>query len=331
YCHYMKRKWTLYNGILCSYEDYPPEFVSLVIQEMASNPVFLTGILEKNPEFPNAAKYIAYALEHDEPDIAANMFRSVIAHPDGRGKTLEDFISKTLAFCENWDELETVETFKSYILPIISSIEDKRIQRLIPRFKERIDNYIRSVESTCEQYQYSRRFAWRKTCADGSEYEVDPLNYETEEAYNDAILQRKYAWRMWHSTEAAQYSLALTDYETEADFEAAVAEAQKKLYTPKIKKTEADPLIDTSRTVYTFCGVTFLNSSTVYYYRTDNDSLDIGDMVVVPVGGNGKEEIAEIVTVEKHRRRTAPYPVDKAKFIKCRYTADDSSGIHIER
>lgn len=69
-------------------------------------------------------------------------------------------------------------------------------------------------------------------------------------------------------------------------------------------------------TVYTFCGVVFPNSDTVYYYRTDDDSLSIGDTVIVPVGREGREAVAEIVTVEKHRRKTAPYPVDRAKFIK---------------
>ena len=59
----------------------------------------------------------------------------------------------------------------------------------------------------------------------------------------------------------------------------------------------------------------FENSSTIYFYRTNDDSITVGDYVVVPVGRDEKETIAEVVTVQKHRRATAPYPVDKAKYI----------------
>lgn len=77
--------------------------------------------------------------------------------------------------------------------------------------------------------------------------------------------------------------------------------------------------------VYTFCGVVFPYGGTVYHYRTDDDTLTVGDTVVVPVGNDGKEAVVEIVSVEKHRRKTAPYPVDKAKFIKERFEANEES------
>ncbi|MCD8008170.1 MAG: hypothetical protein LUF68_04460 [Clostridiales bacterium] len=257
YCHYMKSTRILYNGIHCSAGDYPPDFVDLVLQEMAANSTFLTGLLEKNPDFPAAETYIAYALEHEQPDIAARIFRSAIAHPAGKGKKLENFIYDILSCCENWDELETVESFKSHILPVVVQIEDKRIQRLLPQFRERVDHYIDTVESSSERYRYTRRFAWRKTCIDGSAYGINPLRYKTEEEYNEAILQRKYGWRQWRSREAAQFGLAVTDYETEADFKAAVAEIRRKQHPAKVKQTETDPLADTDMTVYTFCGVVF--------------------------------------------------------------------------
>ena len=43
----------------------------------------------------------------------------------------------------------------------------------------------------------------------------------------------------------------------------------------------------------------------------------------MPVGNEGKESVAQIETVQKHRRKTAPYPVDKAKFIIRRYIPDE--------
>ncbi len=341
YRHYMTNDWTLYNGILSSANEYPPEFVGLVVKEMAADPAFLKGVLEENLQFPVIAQYISYALEKAQGDLAAQMFRSAIAHPAGKGKDFEELIDSIISYCSNWDELETMEAFKFHVLPVIEQIDDKRIQRLLPKFKETVDTYIHSVEASEEKYQYSRRFAWRKNCVDGSAYDIDPLDYETEAEYNAAILQEKYGWRRWHIHEAERYKLDLTAYETEADFEAVVEVEKEKereatrrkqqerrdslqrQRSDRAKRSVEDPLMDTDKTVYTFCGVIFQYGSAIYHYRTDDDSLSIGDLVIVPVGNDGKEAIAEIVTVEKHRRKTAPYPVDMAKFIKIRYVSDD--------
>ena len=42
-------------------------------------------------------------------------------------------------------------------------------------------------------------------------------------------------------------------------------------------------------------------------------------MVVVPVGSQNKEEIAEIVSIEQHSRLTVPYPIEKTKFVIRKY------------
>lgn len=75
----------------------------------------------------------------------------------------------------------------------------------------------------------------------------------------------------------------------------------------------ADPLAATDKTVYTFCGVRFPRWQRVYYYRTDDETLAVGDQVLVP--GRDGPTPAEVVSIQKHRRDTAPYPVDRAKFV----------------
>lgn len=75
----------------------------------------------------------------------------------------------------------------------------------------------------------------------------------------------------------------------------------------------ADPLAATDKTVYTFCGVRFPGWQRVYYYRTDDETLSVGDQVLVP--GRDGPTPAEVVSIQKHRRDTAPYPVDRAKFV----------------
>lgn len=51
----------------------------------------------------------------------------------------------------------------------------------------------------------------------------------------------------------------------------------------------------------------------VYYYPTDDETFSVGDQVLVP--DKDRPNSAEVVSVEKHRWDTAPYPVDWAKFV----------------
>lgn len=340
YWQYMANDWMLYNGILSSSDEYPPTFMELVVSEMSEDPNFCKGVLEENPQFPSVAKYIGYALECGRYNVAVQMFRSAVANSTGKGKDFEGLIEGVILYCSNWNELETMEAFKIYILPLIAQMNDKRIQRLFPKFKDKVDSYIYSVESSEEKYQYARRFAWRRKRADGSKYGINPLDYETEAEYNSAISQEKHAWRRWHTREAERYGLDLTAYETEEAFEIVVEVERKKEQTAirkkrqeqrealelrhaeQVKRDKDDPQIDSDKTVYTFCGVSFTYGGSTYYYRTEDHSLAIGDLVIVPVGHEEKETVAEIVTVEQHRRKTAPYPVDKVKFIKGRYMSE---------
>lgn len=78
---------------------------------------------------------------------------------------------------------------------------------------------------------------------------------------------------------------------------------------------EPDPLAATDKTEYTFCGVTFLHGWQIYYYRTEDETIAVGDRVIVPIGNEGRTIEAEVTTVEKHTRATVPYPVDRAKFV----------------
>ena len=85
----------------------------------------------------------------------------------------------------------------------------------------------------------------------------------------------------------------------------------------------ADPLAATDKTVYTFCGVRFPGWQRVYYYRTDDETLSVGDQVLVP--GRDGPTPAEVVSIQKHRRDTAPYPVDRAKFVVGKARGSSSS------
>lgn len=74
---------------------------------------------------------------------------------------------------------------------------------------------------------------------------------------------------------------------------------------------------------YIFCSVTFDDGYKCYYYLTDDDSIKVGDNVVVPAGKDNHEAIVEVVNIEYFNENNAPYPVDKIKKILRKYEEDD--------
>ena len=70
---------------------------------------------------------------------------------------------------------------------------------------------------------------------------------------------------------------------------------------------------------YIFCSVVFEDPYKSYYYLTDDDSIDIGDFVIVPAGKDDHEAVVEVIDVEYFNEADAPFPVDNTKKIirKC--------------
>lgn len=69
------------------------------------------------------------------------------------------------------------------------------------------------------------RYHWRSLCEDGSEYALDPEDYETEEEYEEALEEAKYGWRDT-CEDGSEYALDPEDYETEEEYEEALDEAK---------------------------------------------------------------------------------------------------------
>ncbi len=69
------------------------------------------------------------------------------------------------------------------------------------------------------------KVAWRDFCEDGSEFDLDPEDYETEEEYNDALRQARTAWR-GACEDGSKYGLDPEDYETEEEYNDALQQAQ---------------------------------------------------------------------------------------------------------
>ncbi|MFV0330887.1 MAG: hypothetical protein ACK5KL_13900, partial [Dysgonomonas sp.] len=68
-----------------------------------------------------------------------------------------------------------------------------------------------------------------------------------------------------------------------------------------------------------FCSVAFDKGHKSYYYITDDDSIEVGDFVLVPAGGDNHIATVEVVNIEYFSEDNVPLPVDKTKRIirKC--------------
>ena len=315
---YLRHKWSLYSGILGRLDEYPEEFRKLAINKLGTDTGFAKGVLTDNPDIPyGIADCITTALENGSFQEAQIMFVATVTNPVLRGKDIEAIINSVLCGISNYEELESMELFQKFMMPIIKKINNKRIQRLVPQFMKTVTDYISSVERTVEKYQYSRRYAWRKTCADGKPYDLDPLDFETEEEYNKAIQDEKYHWRRWHR-EASRYGLDVNSFETEDEYETALHEKQAIERQERLAQRQAsyvDPLASTDKAIYEFCGVSFGNHSHPYHYLTGGVDVSIGDQVEVPSNRPEGVNIGTVVSVSKHLRSSAPYPVDRAKTI----------------
>lgn len=74
---------------------------------------------------------------------------------------------------------------------------------------------------------------------------------------------------------------------------------------------------------YIYCSVEFDEGYKSYYYIVDDDSINVGDHVIVPVGKDNHHSIAEVVKIELFSEEDVPLPLDKTKHIIRKCTDDD--------
>ena len=73
------------------------------------------------------------------------------------------------------------------------------------------------------------------------------------------------------------------------------------------------------RDQYIYCSLSFGNGEKTYYYRTEDDEIEEGDLVLVPVGPDNHEAVAFVDKVEYFYKEDVPFPLEKTKFILEKY------------
>lgn len=74
---------------------------------------------------------------------------------------------------------------------------------------------------------------------------------------------------------------------------------------------------------YIFCSITFDEEAKSYYYLADDDDLEVGDFVFVPVGKENHKSIGKVVKIEYFSEEDAPFPLKNTKHIICKCTDTD--------
>lgn len=69
------------------------------------------------------------------------------------------------------------------------------------------------------------------------------------------------------------------------------------------------------KTIYTYCRVLLPFLNRVFSYRTEDDTIQIDDVVIVPIGKENEEMEGKAVSVGKYVRAGVPYLIEKTKFI----------------
>lgn len=72
-----------------------------------------------------------------------------------------------------------------------------------------------------------------------------------------------------------------------------------------------------------YCSVTFEEGCKSYYYIADDDSIEVGDFVLVPAGKDNHEAVVEVVKKEYFPEEEVPLPFDKTKHIIRKCTDED--------
>lgn len=72
-----------------------------------------------------------------------------------------------------------------------------------------------------------------------------------------------------------------------------------------------------------YCSCEFNQGSSSYYYRTEDETIQIGDYVRVPVGDNGRTAIVEVVDIDYYSEENVPMPLERVKTIISKIVDDE--------
>lgn len=329
----------LTNDIIDSFDSFSAQFQKAFRVFLNENKEFRAKIIRQADELPYSLPELIVGMVQDGfTDAADAMFDDGLYCTHGDWKQVNRLMGEVISAARgDEEELETMEYVEAHFLPKVMDYPDGMIQDEIDGWKDEIDKFKRDVERYSEKYAYSRGNAWRLKVPDGSEYNLDPRDYDSEEEYLAALTEEKYAWRQW-CVRDDNSGLDPTQFETEDEYNKALQayydeeekrereeqarrqqllrdQREKELAAQREKRKQLEAEIMADRTIYTYYGVKLPFSIQPYYFRSEDGGIEIGDAVVVPVGDENREMEGTVVSVGKYARIGVPFPVEKTKAI----------------
>jgi len=270
--------------------SFPDGYKTKLVHYMSDNDSFCKSVMMSSDEPANSIpELIAEAIKEKLFKTANTLFKYGLEKAEKEWKKINAFTEGVILWCKNYEELESMEFFRDNLLPMVKAIQLGMVQDEITEWEKDIAEYINRVEDECEQYAFSRKNAWRKTVPNGKEYGLDPLYYDTEQEYLEALNDK--------AKEARQQ------------------ERDKRLKEQQLAEQAKKQEYENDKTIYTYCGVLLPFSSRPYSFRTEDDKVKIGDTVIVTVGDDKKEMKGKVVSIGQYSRLGVPYPVEKTKMI----------------
>lgn len=265
--------------------SFPDDYITKLVHHMSDNDSFCQTVMTAGgAQADSIPELIVETINEGLFETAEYLFKVGLENLCGNRKKIIAFTDEVIRLCKNYEELESVEYFRDNLLPLVKAIPLGKAESKIAQWEKDIAVYIDFVETECEQYAYTRKNAWRKAVPSGEEYGIDPVDFDTEQEYLDAL-----------NAEVNDASQPETDE---------ILNEQE-----KIEEYVSDKM------VYTYCGVLLPFSSRPYSFRTEDNTIQICDTVIVPVGENDKEMKGRVVSIGQYLRLSAPYPVEKTKLI----------------
>lgn len=314
----------LSTDVIIDLHKFPKDYISKLAHHISENENFCNALLTAGKSgISYMGELIATVIKEHLYETAKKLFEFELEKVGDNYEEIMSLTNSVLINCIDDYEVESLEYFRDNLLSIVKSLPNEMVQFELPTSENLISSMIERTESMSPKYAYSRKFAWRKNAEDGSQYGLDPLNYYTEQQYKDALNRVKYRWREKYIFQNT-YGLNVNDYETENDFRSKLDEEKRARNTKqawqKIAESNTEEKTDIPKykddiKVYTYCGVLLPSSDRPYSYIANDDSIKIGDKVIVPFGKDNEETEGTVVYVGQYSRFCVPYPIEKTKTI----------------
>ena len=287
-------------------------FQPALVRYMDAHRDFFEKVYSLAPEYIyDTPDLSATAIKEEHYDIAEAIFKKGIELANGDWQCICSLTYTAIDYLTDDIDLVAMEWFRDNLFPLIKAIPDGMVQDEIPGYEKTMSDFIYDIEKDNEKYVYTRRNSWRTTVPDGKEYGISSLEYDSEEEYMEALNEEKYGWREWQ--EPNDFGIDINDFETEEEYWAAVEEEEEKREQERFEKELIEAAKD--KKIYTYCGVSVPKSPRPLSYRTDDETISIGDTVIVPYDRDDREAEGTVVSVGQYLGISAPYPVEKTKMI----------------